>query len=132
MSCTLISITFDLLQKGVMNLKDDQIRIQSGHVSIEMRLKGLLKCTVVCCVLTEETKVVQLCILMPLSSQIIAVEERLGKSTILLAKHCHFLHAAVISVLELTTLMTTDRSLFNNLHTSSLFLCPYKYRLRVH
>lgn len=104
-SCTLISNIFDLLQKGCNDFLDDQIRMQSGRVSIEMRLKGLLKCTVVCCVQTEQTRVVQRCILMPLSSQIRAVEERLDKSKILLQKQCRFLHPALISVLELTTWM---------------------------
>lgn len=68
-SFALISNVFDLLQKG-----DQKIKYRLA-MSVEMRLKGLLMCTVVCFVHTEQTAVVQLCILMLLGSKIKAVEE---------------------------------------------------------
>lgn len=68
-----------------------------------MKLKGLLKCTISCCVQTEQTRAVQLCILMPLTSQV-----RLAKKSrqTLLQQLCHFPHALLISAFEITTVMS--------------------------
>lgn len=55
-------------------------------VSIEMMFKGLLIFMVVSCMQTEQTGVVQLCILMPLSFKIKAMEERhTAKTTLFFA-----------------------------------------------